>query len=773
VTYTATHWGVYRPRVAGGRLVGMDGAEWDADPSPIGQSMVDGITAPCRVRRPAIREGFLRARGASRERRGQEAFVEVPWDEALDLVADELRRVIDRFGNSAIFGGSYGWASAGRFHHAQGQLRRFLNTLGGFTFHTDTYSLGAGRVLLPHILGPMDDFQVGHTAWTNLERHCRLFVAFGGLPIKNTQVTSGGAQDHVARGALARMAAAGVAFVNVSPVRHDLDAVPGAEWLALRPGTDTALMLGLAHVLLDEGLCDEGFLSRYTTGFAGLREHILGHDDATPKTPRWAAEITGLEAGVITTLARRMAGTRSMLNVAWALQRAMGGEQPFWMGVSLAAMLGQIGLPGGGFGLGYGCMNMIGGGNRTFSGPRLPQGKNPVESFIPVARIADMLLHPGERFDYNGSTHAYPDIRLVYWAGGNAFHHHQDLNRLVRAWKSPETIVVHEQFWTAQAKFADIVLPATTALERDDIGSAAGERFLIAMRGAVAPVAEARDDHTIFAGLAARLGTEAAFTEGRDTRQWLAHLYEASRPRAEAAGIELPSFPAFWEAGRLEFPAAAQETVMLEAFRADPDAARLSTPSGKIEIGAGRIAGFGYADCPGHPVWRAPAEYLGAPEAQRYPLHLLSNQPRTRLHGQYDHGRVSRAAKVAGREPLTMNPADAAARGIAAGDVIRVFNARGAFLAGAVLSDGIRPGVVQIATGAWYDPAEPGVAGSLDKHGNPNVVTPDVGASSLSQGCSAQSTLVEIARFEGVPPAVTAFDPPAFVPPASGQRSVA
>ncbi len=532
MTYTATHWGIYRPRTHDGRLVGMDGAEWDADPSPIGQSMIDGTTAPCRVRRPSVRQGYLRHGAASREGRGREPFVEVSWQEALDIVARGLRQVIEKHGNSAVFGGSYGWASAGRFHHAPGQLRRFLNTIGGFTYHTDTYSLGAGRVLLPHIIGPMDDAQVTHTAWTSLAAHCRLFVAFGGLPVKNTQVSSGGAQDHIARASLARMEAAGVDFINVSPVRHDLDAVPDAEWLPIRPGTDVALMFGIAHVLLAEGLHDPAFLDRYTTGFEALRGYILGIGDGQPKDPRWAAGITGIEADRVVGLARRMAGTRTMLNVAWSLQRASGGEQPFWMGVSLAAMLGQIGLPGGGFGLGYGCMNMIGAGNRNFSGPRLPQGVNRTQSFIPVARIADMLLHPGEGFDYNGGNYRYPDIRLVYWAGGNAFHHHQDINRLVRAWRRPETIVVHEQYWTAQAKFSDIVLPATTALERDDIALAAGERFLIAMLQAGAPVAEARDDHAIFADLAQRFGTRDRFTENRTTMQWLAHLYEESQPRA-------------------------------------------------------------------------------------------------------------------------------------------------------------------------------------------------------------------------------------------------
>ncbi len=153
-----------------------------------------------------------------------------------------------------------------------------------------------------------------------------------------------------------------------------------------------------------------------------------------------------------------------MLNISWSLQRAAHGEQTFWALVSLAAMLGQIGTPGGGFGLGYGAINVVGSPHRRIKGPTLSQGKNPIKEFIPVARIADMLLNPGVDLTYNGATHAYPDIRLVYWIGGNPYHHHQDLNKLELAWRKPESVVVHEQFWTATAKRADIVLPATTTL---------------------------------------------------------------------------------------------------------------------------------------------------------------------------------------------------------------------------------------------------------------------------------------------------------------------
>lgn len=149
-----------------------------------------------------------------------------------------------------------------------------------------------------------------------------------------------------------------------------------------------------------------------------------------------------------------------------------------------------------------------------------------------MARLSDMLLHPGEAYEFDGQHLRYPDIRLVYWAGGNAFHHHQDINRLCEAWRRPETVVVHEQFWTAQAKFSDIVLPVTTSLEREDIGSGGHDGFMIAMSAQIPPVGEARDDYAIFCDLAERLGCGERFSEGRDAGQWLREIYEASRPRA-------------------------------------------------------------------------------------------------------------------------------------------------------------------------------------------------------------------------------------------------
>lgn len=760
MSFTSLHWGAYRPQVVDGELRALVPVEWDSDPSPIGDSVADALTSPTRIRRPAVRRGFLEGQlegqGGSPELRGQEPFVEVSWDVALDLVAKELKRVKAEQGNQAIFGGSYGWGSAGRFHHAQSQLHRFLNGFGGYVASVDSYSLGAGRVLMPHIVGNMDWLLAAHTSWKNLAQHCELFVAFGGLPAKNAQTSPGGASDHLLTKALQDMSAAGVEFVNVSPLRDDLSGPARNEWLPVRPGSDTALMMALAYVLVTEGLHNEDFVQRYAVGYERFRDYLLGRTDGQPKDPEWAQALTDISAAQITDLARRMASKRTMINIAYSLQRSVHGEQPFWMTVTLAALLGQIGLPGGGFGLGYGCMNNTGSGRKAFSGPRFSQGQNTVKDFIPVARVVDMLLNPGAAFDYNGQQRHYPDIRLVYWAGGNIFHHHQDLNRLLKAWQRPETIIVHEQFWTAQAKYADIVLPATTALERNDIGSSASDRFMIAMQQAIEPVGESRDDYAILAELSGRLGFADGFTEGRDASGWLRHIYEESRGRAGEFGIQLPDYDQFWHDGVFEVEYPELDTVLLQAFRKDPDAHPLPTPSGRIEIFSERIAGFGYADCPGHPVWLDNT-------AADYPLHLLSNQPKTRLHSQYDHGSYSRSSKIQQREPLTLNTDDARTRGISDGDVVKVFNDRGAFLAGVIVSDNIRPGVVQIATGAWFDPLVHGEPDSLEKHGNPNMVTEDVGSSSLSQGCSAQTATVDIVKWEGELPGITAFEPPVIM----------
>jgi biotin/methionine sulfoxide reductase len=762
---SSTHWGAVSAVVEQERVVGVEPFPSDPEPSPIIRSLPEAVHGRLRIGQPMVREGWLRDRHRSdTSRRAAEPFVAVSWERALDLVSGELARVKAEHGPASIFGGSYGWGSAGRLHNAPTLLKRYLGLAGGFTASVNNYSFGAALPLMPHILGNFQSILDEMTDWRSLAEASELIVAFGGMPPKNSQTFAGGAGRHLQRQWQARTRKAGAEFVYIGPVRDDMASEAGAEWLAPRPNTDTAIMLGLAHTLVAERLHDRAFLERYTTGSARFIDYLMGVSDGVAKDADWAAAICALPAETIRGLARRMAAHRTMISLSWSLQRADHGEQPYWMGVTLAAMLGQIGLPGGGIGFGYGAIGDVGAPADGRPRSRITVGPNPARRFIPVARITDMLLNPGVEDDYDGQRITYPDVRLVYWAGGNPFHHHQDLNRLVRAWRKPETVIVHEPWWTPVARHADIVLPITTSFERNDIGGASRDNFILAMPQAVPPVGQARSDFDVLGDLADRDGIRARFDEGRDEMGWIRHFYERDRQYAAAEGVELPGFQEFWERGHVELPLPRRANVLLRAFRDDPEGNPLSTPSGRIEIVSERIASFGYADCGAHPAWLEPAEWLGSPRAERFPLHVISNQPKQRLHSQLDFGVTSRDGKVAGREAVWLNPADAAARGIAGGEIVRVFNDRGACLAGAVVTDRVMPGVIQLATGAWYDPAEPGVEGSLCKHGNVNVLTRDAGTSRLGQGPSAHSCLAEVERFAGEAPAVTAFEPPVVLP---------
>ena len=758
-----SHWGTYRVRSINGRIAEMLPFELDRDPSPIGNSQVDTLNHPLRITAPMVRKSWLESGpGSATRSRGSDQFVELSWDDAESLVANELDRVRRCFGNASIYAGSYGWASAGRFHHAQSQLKRFMNCIGGFTYSVNSYSLAAAEVVMPHIMGPFHKLLDEMTSWSIIADHTELFVAFGGVPLKNGQINAGGAMNHCQRDGLNAAHRSGVRFVNISPVRDDLHDGLEAEWLQPRPGSDTAVMLGLAHTIFLENLHDQTFLDKYCSGFGRFLEYLTGKTDGVPKSADWAASISGLSADSIRRLARRMASSRTMISVSWSLTRQDHGEQPFWSAVTVAAMLGQIGLPGGGIGFGYGAVNSIGDQFTIVPAASLPQGRNSVTDFIPVARISDMLLNPGAQFDYDGRSFAYPDIRLVYWAGGNPFHHHQDLFRLKEAWSRPETVISHEWVWNALSRHSDIVLPCTTALERNDLAISRSP-YLVFSEKAVEPPSGCRNDFEIFGGLARRLGVGSEFTEDRGEADWLEWLYEKTRRRMQARSIELPPFEVFRRQGYHQIGAPQNPKNFLQDFRENRASNPLPTPSGKIEIYSETVAGFGYSDCPGHAVWLEPVEWLGSKD-RRFPLHLISNQPETKLHSQLDHGSVSMADKIGGREPIAIHPSDARERGINEGDVVRIFNDRASCLAVARVTDSVMEQVLRMSTGAWFDPSESANLGPCCMHGNPNALTLDKGTSRLAQGPIAHTCLVEIEAFDGVPPDIGVRTPPEIIP---------
>ena len=753
----SSHWGTFRARYNGALEVRP--FEQDPAPSDLLHNLPSAPRHASRLTQPLIRRGWLEDGPGPDRRRGSDDYVEVEWDRALDITAKELRRLgagpdlPDEvpLPGAKVFGGSYGWSSAGRFHHAQSQVHRFLNSaFGGYVAHVDTYSSGAGAVILDLVWGNTLKMSRQTPYWTEIADETELLLAFGGIPIRNLAASPGGNSQHIAGPSLQKAADRGCSFVSVSPIADDFADMPGVTRLVPRPGTDVAVMLGMAYVLHSEGLADRAYLDRYTTGYDRFAAYLEGQTDGQPKTPEWAEAISNVPADRIADTARLATRKRTHVAVSYALQRAKNGEQPIWMGLTLAAMLGQYPLRGGGFSYSLASIGNTGKPPLAVPSPTLPQGMNRVGDFIPVARISELLLKPGQPYRYKLQTRRYADIRLVYWAGGNPFHHHQDLTRLREAFWQPDTIIVHDSVGTATTQHADIIFPATISLERDDIGAAGNDPFLVPMPQIVPPLEGARDDYDIFAALAARIGVSDHYTEGRGSLDWQVQMYERTRAALEARGDPAPNFDNFLAGDILDLPTS-DLPPRIDLFHADPVANPLDTPSGRIEIFSQRIAEAGFV---GHPAWLPHEEWLGADRAKDYPFQLIANQPRGRLHSQLDFGATSMSHKQAGREVLRLNPVDAKALGIVDGDIVRVFNDRGGFLAAAAPDDAMPRNVAQIPTGAWYAPIDlPGV-GVTCVNGNPNVVTCDDGASDISQGCAGQLTLIRVEKWSGPVPSV-------------------
>ncbi|RDE09266.1 molybdopterin-dependent oxidoreductase [Pelagibacterium lacus] len=717
----------------------------DPDPSPVGLAYLDLVRHPARVLSPMVRAGWLENPHdpQARRLRGRDRFVPMPWPEVASLIADTLVRTRDQYGNQGIFGGSYGWASAGRFHHAQSQLKRLLNLSGGFTSAVNTYSYGAAAVLLPHVLGP-DYKDACDTApsWSDIDQGCELLVGFGGFRLSNAQVEAGGTGAHRAGPALRAMAAKGKRIVVFSPSAADAPAGPNVTHHFVRPNTDAAVMLGLCHTILASGALDRGLVDRCTSGFDAFADYLTGSTDGIVKSAAWAAAISGVSEDAIQALARSLVASPSLVHVSWSLQRARFGEQPYWAAIALGCMAGHVGKPGCGFAFGLTAVNSAGQPVRRLKGPAFDQGRNPVRHHIPVARITELLEGEHETMDYDGQVLLLPKIGLVWWAGGNPFHHHQDLNRLADAFRRPETIIVTDSLWTATARHADIVLPAALPFERSDIAASSRDNWLIHSRRIMAPPPGVLTDHDGLRHVASAMGLDAAFTEGRSESEWIAHLYEGYRARYP----ELPDAETFFEygyAGLDLFDAAPAPADHFRAFVADPAAHPLRTPSGRIVLSSPAIAGFGYNDHPGHPSWMEPEECLLSDAAAAYPFHLLSPQPATRLHSQLQHAGPSQGSKRHGLEVVEINPGDAAHYGIADGAIVEIHNERGRILATARFASHLMRKVLVLPTGSWFEPHEDN-RGRVDRGSNPNTLTSIRPTSTLSQATAPNSCLVAI-----------------------------
>ena len=671
--------------------------------------------------------------------RGEGRFERVGWDEAVTLVADAMRRVRDRHGNAAFFNI---YATGGSSYFAGSKMSaRLLNLFGGSLGFYNWYSSACSRWAAPFSLGTDN---CGHSAddWI----HSKLILLWGYNPAETIFGTNTPYRLKLARQAGARI-------IVIDP-RLSMSAQALAdEWIPLRAGTDQALMDAMAWVMVHEGLLDQAFLDRYVVGFddehlppgapegSSYKSYLLGRADGTPKTPEWAERYTQVPRAIIASLARQYATMRpAALLTGLAFNRRAYGEQPVRGSITLAAMTGNIGINGGSPG---GVSYSV---DRPVPVGSFPTGRNAVPEAIPVFRWTDAVVG-GTRMGAAEGVVRLPDgqatlrnnIKFIFNTGGNTLvNQHANINRtrgILSDTSRVESIVVIDQFMTPSARFADVLLPATTWFEKNDLCTIWGHGdSLIFMNKAIEPMYECRTDYEICAMVASRLGLGEAFTEGRTELQWLEEMVKVSQ-RAD------PTFPSFEEFRRRGVHVFKYDRphVAFEEFRRDPIANPLKTPSGKIEIYSTALAGMAIENLP--PIPSFIPEWEGGPWDplhQKYPLQAIGRHYARRTHSIYDNVEQLERAMP---QRLFMNPIDAKARAIGDGDWVRVFNDRGETRVRVRLTRRMIPGLVDLPQGAWWTPGDRGG----DRRGCVNVLTSER-VTPGARGNAQHSMLVQVER---------------------------
>ena len=540
---TAGRWGVFYAQVRGGKVVGARPFEYDYAPSVNLQSYCNLPYNPARIRYPYVRKGFLERGPESRNERGNDEYVRVSWDEALKLAAKHIDRIYDDYGPSAVWGDSYGWQSTGKVNGAMYMTQRLLNARGGYVGAENNYSYAAVGRMLPYVVGSGDPRS---TSWEQVLNHAKRVVFWGCDPLISNDI-DWYTTIHKAMGYFRALKQKGIKTYQINPIATDTGEYMGSEWIAPNPGSDTALMLGMIEEALATKKADMAFLQKYTAGWREFLDYVEGKTDGVRKTPEWAARQCGVDAKTIRRLAHDIMENRTMLMLGWGPQRAQYGEQFHWMAYAMMSVFGQLGLPGAGVGCNY---HYSGGGTPSGKGPLMPSlGSNvkPGKPFnqnwvgskvLPVARFADCFLNPGKVIDFNGEKVTYPHIRLVMWAGGNPFGHQPQTFNVEEAWRKPEVTICTDIVWTATARHADIVFPACTTFEHNDItsiGTYSNEGF-VAMKKVIEPQFESRSDYWIHSQLAKYMGIEEAFTQGRTEEQWIEKLYNDAARMGKAMG---------------------------------------------------------------------------------------------------------------------------------------------------------------------------------------------------------------------------------------------
>jgi len=645
------------------------------------------------------------------------------------MVAGEMERIKEAYGPEAIFECTYTGSIFVLLHSTMwGATYRLLNFFGGRTaFGTMTSDEGSAWASRFTYGTP---FAEGANSFSDLI-NSKLIILWGLNP----------AENHFGTDTLywiKRAKEKGVKIVCVDPCYTDTAKVMEAEWVPIRPSTDTAMLIAMAYVLITEDLYDKDYLDKYVFGFDKYKDYVLGVTDDIPKAPEWAAKITGIPAERIARLAREYASHKpAALIQGIAPGRTAHGEQYHRAAIALQAMTGNIGIRGGS---GGGC-----GPDRpipfqlifslfSLEGSRLTFGGKGVE--IKTGKWADAVLR--------GKAGGYPsDIKMIYVVGHNILNQRQNVNKGVEAFKKVEFVVCHDQFLTPTARYSDILLPATTNFERNDIaipwfkGS-----YVVFANKVIDPLWDSKSDLAITKELAKKLGF--ADFDSKTEDELLRGIFEGSILK------NYITYEEFKKKGLLRLEG--EPVIAFKAQIEDPENNPSSTPSGKIEIYSQKLEQTNfevkefssvtseYREVPRIPTFIECEELPTSQKAKHYPLQLTTPHCRYRAHSQFYN--IPKLRKLYKHE-VWINTWDAKVRGIKDGDLVRVFNERGVIVVYAKVTDRMMLGVVRCYEGAWYDPDEEGV----DRGGCVNVLLDDM-LTSPGGASNCNTCLVEIKKEE-------------------------
>ncbi|MBI2832320.1 MAG: molybdopterin-dependent oxidoreductase [Chloroflexi bacterium] len=679
------------------RLETDDGPEPQIRACARGRSYRQRVYSPDRLKYPLRRVGA----------RGEGKFERITWDEALENVARELKRVRDTYGPASIaLAGSAGDLT---MLHWCGPTQRLLRMLGGCTSYWGLFSNEGGN-FASHACYGTTSTRSTHDDLLN----SRLIILWGWNP----SVTVAGANTSWY---LAQAREKGTKIVSIDPRYTDSTSAFASQWIPILPGTDTAMLLAMAYVIIEGKLQDQPFLDKYTVGFDAFKTYVLGEEDGVPKTPAWAQAITGVSAAIIRNLAIEYATSKpAALMCGIAPGRTAYGEQYHRAAITLSAMTGNIGIHGGSSAGNAWAVTL--GGYPFVKMPRMTGGVgdvlNPVEAGAPRRKYAlssygelasSAKLHRAFLADaiLKGKAGGYPsDIKLLYAVCTSFPNQYPDINKAVQAIQKLEFFIVHEQFMTPAARYADIVLPASSLYERNDVSTGYGiPPFIGYVRKLIEPLYESKSHMEIGTALAGKLGISGY--NDRTDDEWL----------REMVGKRVSDYDTFKGRGFQR----AELTDSYVAFKEqidDPAKHPFPTPSGKIEIYSRQLAEMCHPQLPPIPKYIESWESRNDVLRTKYPLQLISSHFLRRSHTQFDNVLWLRETQP---QAVMLNSADAAARNIKDGDKVRVFNDRGEMVIEAKVTERIMPGVADVPQGAWFNPDSRGV----DRGGSANVLTKD------------------------------------------------